>query len=58
MFPPEIQLLFNARNALQLAEYKDERFDLLVTRLMERCSLSREDVIRNIGQLAQGNFGI
>jgi hypothetical protein len=58
MFPPKLQLLFDARIALQAAEQKDERFDLLVTRLMERCSLDREQVIRNIGELAQGNFNI
>lgn len=58
MFPPEIQLIFNAGKALQAAEQKDPRFHVLVENLMERCSLSREDVIRNIGQLAQGNFSI
>jgi hypothetical protein len=58
MFPPEVQLIFNARIALQAAEQGDQRFDLLVTRLMERCSLNRDDVIRKIGQLAQGNTSI
>ena len=55
MFPKQVQLIFNAQQALQLGQQGDTRFSELVERLMERCSLSKEQVIRNIGQLAQGN---
>lgn len=58
MFPKQIQIIFNARDALQAAEQNDPNFEVLVTRLMERCALNREQVIRNIVQLAQGNTNI
>ena len=56
MFQPEIQLIFNAQTALSAAQQNDPRFEQLVSKLMERCSLDREQVIRNIVQIAQGNL--
>ena len=58
MFPKQIQIIFNAQTALQAAEQNDPNFEVLVTSLTERCSLNREQVIRNIVQLAQGNTNI
>lgn len=58
MFPPEIQLIFDARTALSAAEQGDPSFETLVSKLMERCSMNREQVIRNIVQLAQGNIRV
>jgi hypothetical protein len=58
MFPPEIQLIFNAQEALNAGNMKDPRFDLLVTKLEERTGLDKEQVVRNIIQLAHGNIKI
>jgi len=56
MFPPEIELIFNAQKALNAAQQEDPRFNQLVERLMERLSLDKERTIRNIVLLAQGNI--
>lgn len=56
MFPPEVQLIFNAQTALQAAQAGDPRFEQLVSALMTRCSIDRERTIRNIVLLAEGNI--
>lgn len=48
--------MFNAQEALQAAQNQDPRFDVLVTRLIERTGLDKEGVLRNIVLLAQGNI--
>ena len=58
MFPPEIQQIFNARTALEAADQIDPRFELLVSRLMDRLSLDRETVLQKMVQLAQGNINV
>lgn len=58
MFPPEIQTIFNAQNALQAAQANDPRFGQLIEALMQRCSLSKEEVVQNIIQLANGNLNV
>ena len=58
MFPPHVQLIFNAQEALQAAQLNDPRFDQLVEKLMERTGLDKEQVVRNIITLAQGNTNI
>lgn len=58
MFPPEILIIFNAITALSAAEQGDPRFEVLVERLMEKCFLDREQVIRNIVGLAEGNVNL
>jgi hypothetical protein len=58
MFPPEIQLIFNAQAALHAAQANDPRFGQLVEALMERCSLDKDQVLGNIVQLANGNISV
>lgn len=56
MFPPEIKLIFDARTCLDAAQQGDPRFEELVVQLMARCNLTREQTIRNIIALAQGQM--
>lgn len=56
MFPPEVQLIFNAQTAIQAGQTGDPRFEQLVDKLMERLSLTKEKVIHNIILLANGKI--
>ena len=58
MFPPEIQVIFDARTALQAAEAKDPKFDQLVQALIERTGLSKEQLVENIIRLANGDISV
>lgn len=58
MFPKEIQVIFDARTALDAANQKDPRFDILVERLMWRLSMDKQTVLEKMVQLAQGNIHV
>ena len=58
MFPPEVQLIFNARTALEAGNANDPRFDELLARLEVRTGLNKEQIVKNIISLAQGNIHI
>lgn len=58
MFPPQVQLIFDARTALEAANSNDPRFEALVLTLMQRLQISREQCLQNIVQLANGNITI
>ncbi|CAB4134424.1 hypothetical protein UFOVP273_58 [uncultured Caudovirales phage] len=58
MFPDAVDLIFKAQIALQAAQAGDPRFETLVEKLMERCSLSADQVLNNLIQLSQGNVSI
>jgi hypothetical protein len=58
MFPPRVQLIFNAQAALEAGNQQDPRFDVLVAKLEQRLGLTKEQVVRNIIAIAQGNTNI
>ncbi len=58
MFSENVQLVFKAQTVLAAAQRKDPRFEQLVASLMERLSITREQVILNIVELAKGNTSI
>lgn len=58
MFPPQIQLIFDAQQSLQAAQANDPRFGQLVEALEKRTGLTKEEVVKNIVQLANGNLNV
>ena len=58
MIPKEIQIIFDARTALNAAQTNDPRFGQLVEALMQRLSMTKEEVVQNIVQLANGNISV
>lgn len=58
MFPPEVQIIFDARAALESAQQNDPKFEQLVQALIERTKLPREEVLSNIVRLANGDLSV
>lgn len=56
MFPPQVQLVFNAQTAIHAGQTGDPKFHELVDKLMERLQLTKEQVMHNTILLANGKI--